>query len=162
MLETKTFTKNAKISNFSPRKTSFFFSIFLRFHAVNIKEFHSTTIYLCSKCTAKNLCKKTLSQLLMQQHNLQTKKKMKKRNFYFILLQNNATRKNDDKNKTKRMKRRLWLKVQIAKESEHKMQKSNLESTNSNTCLKTIKQIFFSFVFSIKNQLTTQAKDNIP
>ena len=50
----------------------------------------------------------------MQQHNLQTKKKMKKRDFYFILLQNNATRKNVDKNKTKRMKRKLWLKAQIA------------------------------------------------
>jgi hypothetical protein len=34
--------------------------------------------------------------------------------FFFYLLQNNATRKNDDKIKTKRMKRKLWLKVQIA------------------------------------------------
>jgi hypothetical protein len=52
----------------------------------------------------------------MQQHNLQTKKKMKKRDFFFffILLQSNATRKNVDKNKTKRMKRKLWLKAQIA------------------------------------------------
>jgi hypothetical protein len=30
-----------------------FFSIFLRFHAANIKEFRSTMSYLCSKCTAK-------------------------------------------------------------------------------------------------------------
>ena len=37
-----------------------------------------------------------------------------KEGFYFILLQNNATRKNVDKNKTKRMKRKLWLKAQIA------------------------------------------------
>jgi hypothetical protein len=49
----------------------------------------------------------------MQQHNLQIK------NFFvflflFILLQNNATRKNDDKNKTKRMKIKLWLEAQIA------------------------------------------------
>jgi hypothetical protein len=33
--------------------------------------------------------------------------------FFFILLQNNAIRKNDDKIKTKRMKRKLWLKAQI-------------------------------------------------
>jgi hypothetical protein len=51
----------------------------------------------------------------MQQHNLQIKKKMKQEFFYFILLQNNATRKNDDKNKTKRMKRKLWLKAYISK-----------------------------------------------
>jgi hypothetical protein len=87
----------------------------------------------------------------MQQHNLQIKKKMKQGFFYFILLQNNATRKNDDKNKTKRMKRKLWLKAQIAKESEHKMQKSNQESTDSNTCLKTIKQIFFLFCLFYQN-----------
>jgi hypothetical protein len=63
----------------------------------------------------------------MQQHNLQTKKKNEKEGFYFILLQSNATRKNDDKNKTKRMKRKLWLKAQIAKESEHKMQKKAIK-----------------------------------
>jgi hypothetical protein len=34
--------------------------------------------------------------------------------FFFILLQNHATRKNDDKIKTKRNKRKLWLKAQIA------------------------------------------------
>jgi hypothetical protein len=39
---------------------------------------------------------------------------MKKGKFFIYLLQNNATRKNDDKIKTKRMKRKLWLKVQIA------------------------------------------------
>jgi hypothetical protein len=53
----------------------------------------------------------------MQQHNPQIKKKMTQFLFfffYFILLQNNATRKNDDKIKTKRMKRKLWLKAQIA------------------------------------------------
>jgi hypothetical protein len=38
-------------------------------------------------------------------------KKRKKKNY---LLQNNATRKNDDKIKTKRLKRKLWLKAQIA------------------------------------------------
>jgi hypothetical protein len=46
---------NAKINNFFTKKDFFFFSIFLRFHAANIKEFRSTTSYLFSKCTAKNL-----------------------------------------------------------------------------------------------------------
>jgi hypothetical protein len=77
----------------------------------------------------------------MQQHNLQIKKKMKQEIFYFfILLQNNATRKNVDKKKTKRMKRKLWLKAQIANRIRaQKMQKSNQNNTDSNTCLKTIK-----------------------
>ena len=44
--------------------------------------------------------------------------------FYFILLQNNATRKNVNKNKTKRIKRKLWLKVQIATESEQRCKKA--------------------------------------
>jgi hypothetical protein len=66
----------------------------------------------------------------MQQHNLQTKKKMKKRDFFlfFILLQNNATRKNFDKNKTKRTKKKLWLKAQIAKESEHKKREKAIKT----------------------------------
>jgi hypothetical protein len=34
--------------------------------------------------------------------------------FFFFLLRNHATRKNDDKIKTKRNKRKLWLKAQIA------------------------------------------------
>jgi hypothetical protein len=50
----------------------------------------------------------------MQQRNLQIKKKMKEEFFYFILLQNHATRKKDDKIKTKRNKRKVWLKAQIA------------------------------------------------
>jgi hypothetical protein len=52
----------------------------------------------------------------MQQLNPQIKKKVKENFslfFFFISLQNNATRKNDDKNKAKRMKRKLWLKAQI-------------------------------------------------
>jgi hypothetical protein len=40
--------------------------------------------------------------------------------FFFILFYCKiiATRKNDDKNKTKRMKRKLWLKAQIAKKNQ--------------------------------------------
>ena len=58
--------------------------------------------------------KKLLSELLTQQQNLQTKKTMKTEEIFFYLLQNNATRKNDDKIKTKRMKRKLRHKAQIA------------------------------------------------
>jgi hypothetical protein len=65
-------------------------------------------------CTEKTYAKRLLSELLTQQQNPQTKKTMKKEFFFIYLLQNNATRKNDDKIKTKRMKRKLWLKAQIA------------------------------------------------
>jgi hypothetical protein len=62
----------------------------------------------------------------------------KKKKIY--LLRNNATRKNDDKIKTKRMKRKLWLKAQIAyRIRAQKMLKSNQDHTDSNTCLKTMK-----------------------
>jgi hypothetical protein len=69
--------------------------------------------YLYFEHVLKNLCKRLLSKLLTQQLNLQTKKKRQEKKKIF-LLQNNATRKNDDKIKTKRMKRKLWLKAQIA------------------------------------------------
>jgi hypothetical protein len=57
----------------------------------------------------------------MQQPKSSNQEENETRIFFFISLQNNATRKNVDKNKTKRMKIKLWLKAQIAKESEHKM-----------------------------------------
>ena len=50
----------------------------------------------------------------MQQHNPQIKKKMTQEFYFYFLLQDNATRKNDDNIKTKRMKRKLYLKAQIA------------------------------------------------
>ena len=98
----------------------------------------------------KNLCKKT-SFLATDATTQSSNQEENKARIFFILLQNNATRKNVDKNKTKRMKRKLWLKAQIAKELEHKMQKNNQESTNSNTCLKIIKQIFFLFCLFYQN-----------
>jgi hypothetical protein len=61
----------------------------------------------------KNLCKKT-SFLATDATTQSSNQEENERNFFFFLLQNNATRKNDDKNKTKRMKRKLWLKAQIA------------------------------------------------
>jgi hypothetical protein len=63
----------------------------------------------------------------------------KKRKFFFYLLHNNATRKNDDKIKTKRNERKLWLKAQIANRIRARDASSNQENTNSNTCLKTMK-----------------------
>jgi hypothetical protein len=101
----------------------------------------------------KNLCKKTsfLATDATTQSSNQEENETRIFFFFFISLQNNATRKNVDKNKTKRMKRKLWLKAQIAKESEHKMRKSNQDSTDSNTCLKTIKQIFFLFCLFYQN-----------
>jgi hypothetical protein len=66
----------------------------------------------------KNLCKKTsflATDATTQSSNQEENERIFILFFYFILLQINATRKNDDKNKTKRMKRKLWLKAQIAK-----------------------------------------------
>jgi hypothetical protein len=92
-----------------------FFSTFIRFHAALLQNFRSgMRATYTSNCTEKTYAKRLLSELLTQQQNLQTKKTMKKRKKKIYLLQNNATRKNDDKIKTKRMKRKLWLKAQIA------------------------------------------------
>ena len=44
---------NAKFQQLFTKKDFFFFSIFLRFDAAIIKEFHSTTSYWYYKCTAK-------------------------------------------------------------------------------------------------------------
>jgi hypothetical protein len=55
----KTFTK-CKNQQLFTKKDFFFFSIFLRFHAANIKEFRSTMSYLCAKCIAKKLLTKRL------------------------------------------------------------------------------------------------------
>jgi hypothetical protein len=62
----------------------------------------------------KNLRKRLLSKLLMQQLNPQVKKKTKEFFFFFYFIAKHATRKNDDKIKTKRTERKLWLKAQIA------------------------------------------------
>jgi guanylate kinase len=56
----------------------------------------------------------------MQQHNPQIKKKMKQFYFIFISCKMTQQRKNADKNKTERMKIKLWPKAQIAKESEQR------------------------------------------
>jgi hypothetical protein len=98
------------------QKDSFlFFSTFTRFYAALLQNFCSDlrATYTLN-CTEKTYAKRLLSELLTQQQNLQTKKTIKRRKFFIYLLQNNATRKNDDKIKTKRLKRKLWVKAQIA------------------------------------------------
>jgi hypothetical protein len=61
----------------------------------------------------KNLCKKTSFRATdaTTKSSDQEDNKKKKIYLFIYLLQNNATRKNDDKVKTKRMKRKLWLKA---------------------------------------------------
>jgi hypothetical protein len=144
-LETKLLLK-CKTSNFSTRKTSFLF----KFTKISCSKYEGLSLKSAMHC--KNLCKKTsfLATDATTQSSNQEENETR-RFFFFISLQNNATRKNVDKNKTKRMKRKRWLKAQIAKESEHKMWKSNQDSTDSNTFLKTIKQIFFLFCLFYQN-----------
>jgi hypothetical protein len=96
-------------------KDFFSFSNLLRFHAVNIKDFHSDlratyTLNALQKLMQKDsfLATDATTQSSNQEED-ETRKFL-----FFFLLQNNATRKNVDKNKTKRMKRKLWLKAQIA------------------------------------------------
>jgi hypothetical protein len=97
------------------QKDSFlFFSTFTRFHAALLQNFLS---YLRAtytlNCTEKTLCKKT-SFRATDATTKPSNQEDKKEGIFIYLLQNNATRKNDDKIKTKRLKRKLWLKAQIA------------------------------------------------
>jgi hypothetical protein len=81
----KTFSKCKIFSNFSQRKISFFFSIFLRFHTAKIKEFCSTTRYLFSKCTAKTYEPKDFSLASDEKTHSSNKEENVKR-FYFIFI----------------------------------------------------------------------------
>jgi hypothetical protein len=74
----------------------------------------------------KNLCKKTSFQATdatTQSSNQEENEFFLFLFYFFILLQNHTTRKNDDNIKTKRNKRKLWLKRRSQPESEHKMRK---------------------------------------
>ena len=62
----------------------------------------------------KKLCKKTSFLATDATTKSSDQEDNEKGEIFIYLLQNNATRKNDDKTKTKRMKRKLWLKAQIA------------------------------------------------
>jgi hypothetical protein len=62
----------------------------------------------------KNLCKKTSFLATDTTTKSSDQEDNEKGGIFIYLLQNKATRKNDDKIKTKRMRRKLWLKAQIA------------------------------------------------
>ena len=151
-LETKTFTNNAKTSNFSTRKTSFSFSNLLRFHAVNIKDFLSDLRDTYTLNALQKLMQKDFFPSYWCNNTIFKSRRKWKKFFIFILLQNNATRKNDDKNKTKRMKRKIWLKTQIAKESEHKNEKKQSRKHQFQHLPKNHKTNIFSLLSFLSNK----------
>jgi hypothetical protein len=75
---------NAKFQQLFTKKDFFFFSIFLRFYAAIIKEFRSTTSYLCSKCTAKTYETKDFSLANDAETHSSNKEENEKRFFFFI------------------------------------------------------------------------------
>jgi hypothetical protein len=88
----KTFTK-CKNQQLFTKKDFFFFSIFLRFHAANIKDFHSTTSYLCSKCTAKTYEQKDFFLAIDAETQSSNKEENEKTFFFcFCLRANQATK----------------------------------------------------------------------
>ena len=96
-------------------KTFFLFQISLRFYAINEENFHSDLQATYTRHVLQKLMQKDFFPSYWRNNKIFRPRRQWKNNFFFIyLLQNNATRKNDDKIKTKRMKRKLWLKAQIA------------------------------------------------
>jgi hypothetical protein len=89
----KTFTK-CKNQQLFTKKDFFFFSNFLRFYTTNIKEFRSTTSYLCSKCTAKTYEQKDFSLAIDAETQSSNKEENEKifSLFYFILSANQTTK----------------------------------------------------------------------
>jgi hypothetical protein len=79
----KTFTK-CKNQQLFTKKDFFFFSIFLRFYATNIKEFLSTTSYLCSKCTEKAYEQKDFSLAIDAETQSSNKEENEKFFFFFF------------------------------------------------------------------------------
>jgi hypothetical protein len=83
---------NAKFQQLFTKKDLFFFLIFLRFYTTNLKEFHSTTSYLCSKCTAKNYEIRNFSLDNDADTHSSTKEENEKRFFFFFLSASKATK----------------------------------------------------------------------
>jgi hypothetical protein len=75
-----------KFQKLFTKKDFFFFSIFLRFYAANIKEFLSTMSYLCSKFTAKNYETKDFSLASDAETHSSNKEENEKRFFFFFYL----------------------------------------------------------------------------
>jgi hypothetical protein len=76
---------NAKFQQLFTKKDFFFFSIFLRFYAENIKEFHSNMSYLCSKCTTKTYETKDFSLDSDAKTHSSNKEENEKRLFYLFI-----------------------------------------------------------------------------
>jgi hypothetical protein len=79
---------------------------------------------------------------MMQKHTLQPKKKMKRD--LFIYLSAIKARKGKYR-QAKNQEKKLWLKVQIAKNQIKKLHNNNCKNNDSHTCLKTVKKnkLFF-------------------
>jgi hypothetical protein len=75
---------NAKFQQLFTKKDLFFFSIFLSFYTTNLKEFHSTTSYLYSKCTAKTYETKDFSLDNDAETHISTKEGNEKRFIYLF------------------------------------------------------------------------------
>jgi hypothetical protein len=92
-METKRLLLNAKSRQLFTKKDFFFFSIFLRFYAAIIKEFRSTTSYLCSKCTAKTYETKDFSLANDVETHSSNKEENEKEIYIYIYLSANTTTK---------------------------------------------------------------------
>ena len=77
---------NAKFQQLFTKKDFFFFSIFLRFHVANIKEFFLTTSYLCSKCTTKTYEQKDFSLAIDAKTQSSNKEENEKTVFFLFFL----------------------------------------------------------------------------
>jgi hypothetical protein len=103
-----------KTSNFFDEKTSFLFSDLLRFYAVNEEDFRSDLRATYTRHALKNLCKRLLSKLPLQQLNPQSKKKNEAKDCFLFRCKITQQGKMMTSSKPREMKEKLWLKAQIA------------------------------------------------
>ena len=75
-----------KSTTFHKERLLFLFNFFLRFHAANIKEFCSTTSYLCSKFTAKTYEQKDFFLAIDAETQSSNKEENEKEMCFFIYL----------------------------------------------------------------------------
>jgi hypothetical protein len=103
---------NAKFQQLFTKKDFFFFLIFLRFYTTNLKEFRSSTSYLCSKCTAKTYKMKDFSL----DNDVKTHSSIKEENekgFFIYLSASKATK--GKYLQAQNQENKFWLKAQIEK-----------------------------------------------
>ena len=106
----KTFTKRKNQQLFT-KKDFFFFSIFLRFYTTNLKEFHSTTSYLCFKCTTKTYEIKEFSLANDAETHSSTKSE-NERDFFYL---NTSKARKEKYRQAKNQKKKFWPRSQITK-----------------------------------------------